>query len=123
MEKRQSGSSFSNGFMLGIVIGVGIALLLTTKTGKRILKMISKGGLENLSDSLNEYVEEIDDPDDYANEEELVTQTESSKDKNDLIKPDYSSHKEMPHIHNLSKIEYAKKPARRFFRGIGRKIN
>jgi len=51
----------STGFFLGIVLGVVITLLLTTKRGKRILKLITEEGMNKLSnfeDLFSDAVEE-----------------------------------------------------------------
>jgi len=42
-------SRFSDGFLLGVIIGGGIALLFTTKKGNKILKAVSEEGFEGLS--------------------------------------------------------------------------
>lgn len=48
-------SKFSNGFLLGLIIGAGIVFLLGTKTGKNLLKIISEQGLDGLASLLEEY--------------------------------------------------------------------
>lgn len=58
-EKQNGG--LSTGFLLGIVVGVVITLLLTTKRGKRILKIITEEGMSKISnfeDLFNDAVEE-----------------------------------------------------------------
>jgi len=47
--EHKSGRSFFNGFVIGLIVGVGIVLLLTTKKGKRILKSLSEEGLESVN--------------------------------------------------------------------------
>lgn len=60
-------SRFSNGFIVGLIIGGGLVFLLGTKTGKNILKIISEDGFEGLLTLLEDYeladVEEDDDGD------------------------------------------------------------
>ncbi len=45
---------FSNGFILGLIIGGGAVFLFGTKTGKKLLKKISEEGLEGLTEILEE---------------------------------------------------------------------
>ncbi len=48
MEKRQSGNGF-NLFLFGVLIGALATLLITTKKGRKILKMILDEGVERFS--------------------------------------------------------------------------
>jgi hypothetical protein len=48
-------NKFSNGFILGLLIGGGLVFLLGTKTGKNITKIISDQGLDGLLNLLEEY--------------------------------------------------------------------
>lgn len=48
-QKEKQGGGLSSGFLLGVVVGVIITLLLTTKRGKRILKFITEEGMSKLS--------------------------------------------------------------------------
>ncbi len=47
-------SRFSNGFILGLIIGGGAVFLFGTKTGKALLKKFSEQGLEGLTEILEE---------------------------------------------------------------------
>lgn len=53
--KTMSNGRFSNGFILGLIIGGGLVFLLGTKTGKNILKIISEEGFEGLLTLLEDY--------------------------------------------------------------------
>src|SRR5579859_1325299 len=58
MERNQhSSSNFMNGFVTGALLGGGLVFLFGTKTGKKLLKIISEEGLENMS-SLSELLED-----------------------------------------------------------------
>lgn len=50
----QNSSSFSNGFLLGLIIGGAAVFLLGTKRGKKILKSVSEEGLEGLTEIIEE---------------------------------------------------------------------
>ncbi|MCL6096738.1 MAG: hypothetical protein M1444_03635 [Patescibacteria group bacterium] len=65
-------SRFSNGFMLGLIVGGGAVFLLGTKTGKKILKNLSEQGWEGLTEML----EEVDLGEDE--EEESMEEVSSS---------------------------------------------
>lgn len=61
---------FSNGFLLGLVIGGGLVFLLGTTTGKKILKTVSEEGLEGLTQFLEDLdVEDLDEELDEVEEE------------------------------------------------------
>ena len=45
---------FSNGFLLGLLIGGGAVFLFGTKRGKKLLRQFSESGMEGLSDILEE---------------------------------------------------------------------
>jgi hypothetical protein len=47
-------SRFSNGFIIGLIVGGGAVFLLGTKTGKKILKNLSEQGWEGLTEMLEE---------------------------------------------------------------------
>ena len=59
---------FSNGFLLGLVIGGGAVFLLGTKTGKKLLKEFSENGIEGI----NELLEEVE-VGEYEDEKEVET--------------------------------------------------
>ena len=49
---------FANGFLFGLVVGAALVFLLATKKGRRILKLISEEGFDNLADIVDEYTRE-----------------------------------------------------------------
>lgn len=103
------GNKFLNGFLLGALIGGGVVFLLSSKKGKKLLKILSQEGLDNISDLLREQENTIED-DCEENEEaaSVKDSQENQKDQNGEVR------------HNTPQEE--KKPfARRFFRGISRR--
>ena len=52
MDKKHPNNANGNnvGFLLGAVAGAGLALLLTTKKGKEILKILAEEGIEKIAD-------------------------------------------------------------------------
>lgn len=103
------GSKFINGFLLGALIGAGAVFLLSSKKGKKLLKILSEGGLDKISDLLQEQENTIED--DFEGDEEVASvkdSAESQKEQNGGLD------------HNADQKE--KKPfVRRFFRGISRR--
>lgn len=85
---------FFNGFLLGLLIGAAIVFLLGTKKGKRILKSLSEGGADKISNILEE-VESEDEIEDEAIVEKTITPAE----------------------------EESRPKIRRFFRGISKRAN
>ena len=63
-----------NGFFLGVIVGVIVALLFSTKKGREILKDMTERGLEKFSDLEKQFEQKEEDI------EEL--------DGNDYVKPD-----------------------------------
>lgn len=49
------GGKFSDGFLLGIMVGAAAVFLFGTKTGKNLVKILSEQGLSGISDILQEY--------------------------------------------------------------------
>jgi len=54
---------FSDGFLLGLIIGGGLALLFTTKKGNKILKVVSEEGFEGLSKFIEDAEDSFEDQD------------------------------------------------------------
>jgi gas vesicle protein len=48
-------SKFSNGFLLGLLIGGGAVFLFGTKTGRNLVKIVSERGMDGIADLLEEY--------------------------------------------------------------------
>jgi hypothetical protein len=48
-------SKFSNGFLLGLLIGGGAVFLMGTKTGRNLVKIMSERGMDGIADLLEEY--------------------------------------------------------------------
>ena len=74
---------FSDGFLLGLIVGGGLALLFTTKKGNKILKVISEEGIEGLNKFIEEASESVDE---YVEKKEVVKEEEgfsmSDQDRN-----------------------------------------
>ncbi len=98
-------SRFSNGFLLGLILGGGAVFLLGTRTGKNLLKIMSEQGLEGLTDLLEEYG--------LGNLEEVEEVEEAQEEiKNGELKKPHSGQEEV-----LQEKPVVKK---RFFRKIRR---
>ena len=48
-------SHFSDGFLLGVVVGAAAVFLLGTKSGKNILKIFSEQGIDGIKELIEEY--------------------------------------------------------------------
>jgi hypothetical protein len=96
---RQGNNSF-NTFLLGIIVGAAIVFLLGTEKGKKILKVISEKGLDNISNLLEE-------ADKSTNLDEVLEEENEVSPKTELAKEDAG---EKPRV-------------RRFFRGVSRHLN
>ena len=70
---------FSDGFLLGLIIGGGIALLFTTKKGNKILKVVSEEGFEGLSKFIEDAEDSFEDQDSADLKKTNGDSTEASK--------------------------------------------
>lgn len=108
----QNKGNFLSGFLLGLLVGGFVVFLLGTKKGKKLLKAISEDGIDNISNLLDQANKSEDFQD-----EELDQKTEH---KIVAVKP------QLPRKEFVQKREFAfeeKPKARRFFRGISRRVN
>jgi hypothetical protein len=94
----KSGGNFLSAFIIGALIGAAVVFFLGTKRGKKILKIISEKGIDNVSTLLRE-AEKTIDLDETSEEEEPFLQ------KKIIAKEKVTE--EMP-------------KTRRFFKGISR---
>ena len=118
MEKNQHKSSgLSSGFLLGIIVGVVITLLLTTKRGKRILKLVTEEGMQKFSnweDLINDFV---DDYETKPSEPKLspVALTEEEQQRSEEMRIEGTDEEEQ------KEKKEGGKPLKRFFKNIHRR--
>lgn len=114
MENQQKHHGFfNNGFILGIIIGVCVTLLFTTKRGKRILSLLTEEGLQRFTD-LERILDHL--------EEEYVGQ---AGEKDGLEQKETTPIIERkPHkvIKKQVILQKQHQPQRRFFKGVSRKL-
>lgn len=111
------GNNFVIGFLLGSLVGAAVVFLLGTEKGKRLLKVISEEGIDNISNILEEANKTEGSDEVYEEETPSFAKAsrfaEASRDKSEgrgefAIKE--KSIEEKPRV-------------RRFFRGISRRVN
>ncbi len=68
---KHAGHGGGGSFGLGVLIGAGLVLLLTTEKGRKILKEVSEEGLSKIGEFLEEGVEGIEDAGEMSPEDEL----------------------------------------------------
>lgn len=110
MEKRNSNHTEGggmNGFFLGLLMGAGLTLLLTTEKGKKIVKTLTEEGLEDLS-KLQDMVDAIQDKD--VPPDGKTEETQAPKEP-PVITEIATETEEKPF----------KSPSRRFFKGTRKK--
>lgn len=104
-KEQQSGLGLSSGFLLGVVVGVIVTLLLTTKRGKKMIKMITEEGMSKM-----------------ANWEELFTDIADDQkaqfSESKLPSVELSDELDIPEALQVEKKEVSK--VKRFFKGIPR---
>jgi gas vesicle protein len=128
-QKRTHSGGLSNGFVLGIIVGVVLTLLLVTKKGRRILRELTDEGLSKVN-NWEELLEEKIDKRVEAIEKKEEKETDYIKEVSVMpsVTPHHTNHASM-HVEEVSLKEpsyngingVAKKVAtsgRRFFRGI-----
>jgi hypothetical protein len=75
MEDKNNHQHSGNGFLLGVIVGVLIALLFTTKRGREIFKDVTEKGLEKFQDLeklIQEHEEKGLEEDDVIDGEDYV---------------------------------------------------
>lgn len=102
----KKGSGGVNGFLLGVIIGVVVTLLFTTKKGRHIIKTLTDEGMNKFS----ELEELMQDMEEYDEEEESTVGPEE-------VSPSEEQNSENP-PESPKKYLAKKSPLRRFFRGI-----
>ena len=118
----QAGSgqgNFFSGFLLGALVGAAVVFLLGTKKGKKLLEIISKDGIENISSILDE-TSKIENLREKASplrpaQRDFEGQAEKEKTIN-AISVGLNSKEKIP-------VERARPKIRRFFRGVSRHLN
>lgn len=96
----KSGNNFFSGFLLGVLVGAGLVFLLGTKRGKKLLKMLSEKGLDNVSNILKDEDVTMDPDESYGDSGENTPKKEAT-----------------------AKDVEGKPRVRRFFKGISRHLN
>lgn len=111
MEERSKSHGAVTVFFLGLVVGICVALLFTTKKGRRILKTLTDQGLEKMSD-----VEKL-------LEDEAKTVKENVADIHVHAMPDIQKEidEELGMQHDLPQTITI--TPKRFFKGIRKKLN
>lgn len=97
------GSNFFSGFLLGALVGAGIVFLFGTKKGKKLLKIISEKGADNISNILEKAEKTAD----------LAEIHEEDGDEDVVPKRELA----------VKETVEEKPKARRFFKGISRHLN
>lgn len=126
--QQHKGGGLSTGFLLGVVVGVIVTLLLTTKRGKKILKMITDEGISKISnfedmvgDMIDEYEAKPAEPqipsvelaEEIEAEDEALTMPAEKQERKETVK-------KPAHIATQSVAGGESKPIKRFFKGIHR---
>jgi len=106
MNNNSGGGRFFDGFLWGLIIGGGLVFLLGTKKGKKLVKMISEGGVENIPEFLEE---EIDQEEQEEEKKEMVS---SGNGISISSKPELNSERQNPEESKRSPSLFR----RRFFR-------
>lgn len=128
-------SGHSGGFLLGVLIGVAVTLMLTTKKGRKILKILTDEGMDKLSHwedivkdvkgSLED--EDIIDGDDYVVPEgredvrEEKVDKEEKKERREESRDEKEAKRQVEDEPKTEKntVEHkTKSTSRRFFRGV-----
>jgi hypothetical protein len=101
---------FSNGLLLGLIIGGGAVFLLGTKKGKKLLREFSESGMEGLNDILEEIdLEENFEKDPLDEVVEEVTEVKNIS-NNDHVSTEEKE--KLEEIKGKGKKRFFKRPSR-----------
>lgn len=100
------GGRFSDGFLLGLIIGGGLVLLFTTKKGNKILKVVTDEGLDGLGKFIEEAGESVDE---YVEKKNVEPESEGIGFSDQDVKAEAANG-------DASEVSKEVKPRRRFFR-------
>jgi hypothetical protein len=87
MEQKNHNNNQGGGFLLGVIVGVIITLLFTTKRGREIVKELTEKGLEKFSD-LEALLQEVKDKEVYEKEENDYVEPEAKPIPAAVIEPE-----------------------------------
>ena len=118
-QKEKQGGGLSSGFLLGVVVGVIITLLLTTKRGKRILKLITEEGMSKLSNWEDLFRDAVEEYQTKPAEPKLPPVDLSSAEEQEDEETVESAPVEEEEMKHVEKKEQPK-TIKRFFKGIPR---
>lgn len=116
--RRSAPNNTFNIFLLGIIIGVVLTLLLTTKKGRKLLRLITEEGVQRLSNWEEKIMlvadDKIDDDEDFAMGEDYQEEGRDVPIKKEV----YEQKQEI----NSSTMN-GQSETRRFFKGIKKKTS
>lgn len=133
---KQHSSNFGTAFVIGLLVGVGLALLFATKRGRKLLRMFTEEGMDNIP-ALKKYFHSAVDE---FSEDEAASNPSASSGQG-AVDSDYIEEKirvaDMPRSHT-TRIHVDEEPERqaeqkengsvkkhspvkRFFRGVPKK--
>lgn len=118
MEHEQK-HGINNGFLLGLVLGVVITLLLTTKRGRKIIKLLTEEGMEKFSE-LETLWEEATEK--TPEEPRSFSVEENNQDDEEMLESQ-EEHVEKKEVKTQTKSTTEQRPQlhKRFFKGIHRR--
>lgn len=118
---KQDSPQFFNGFLVGLILGFGLALLFTTKKGRRMIKALTEEGLDSIQelrkrmDSIEVMMDE-DIDEDYVKEVPALKNGEAKKE----VKTQKTSEVQEEELEDDEEAD-KRGSKRKLFRGIGRK--
>jgi len=116
-------SSSSNAFILGIIIGVGLALLFITKKGRKILKAITNEGMDKIErweDVLYRKIpatEEIEEADEMMQAQDYEAAEELKKGMSPKHVSEHAVKQALKAEHTVTPEKTQPGGVRRFFKG------
>jgi gas vesicle protein len=118
-DSNKSSGNFFSGFIIGALVGAAIVFFLGTKKGKKLLRIISEEGMDNLN-NLIEKADKATGLDEVYEEEEPSFASTFAK-ASAYKKATEGQGKTLTHKEEVSHEEPRR--IRRFFKGISRRTN
>ncbi len=117
--RRSTQSSTFNIFVFGVIVGIALTLLLTTKKGRKLLRFITEEGVHRLSEWEEKIMAVEDKEEIYDEDDELVLGEDYQEEGRDVT----GQTKDLQDDEKATNNSIHPSKPRRFFKGVKKKTS